>query len=257
MPSSNIPAHLAAKAKKYLENPHFYDDKSTVTAFQAGMERVAKGIKDAKGRGIKPGISSEAGRMVPPPPGYDQFAGKVCSGPGVKRNGFGAAKICGRQATAALQALDPENFTLDAPRYPSPQLTNDALAYMAYGASAGPNPVVAASGPRKGRMVADPGTVGPNSRFVCHFHSQGLYKDALHPEDNGGIVPEAPKVTGGDPVFGLDKLTPGRPFRAVSQDANFVWASDGKVTVMCHRADYVRLLASYDLLPDDSTQPLP
>jgi hypothetical protein len=105
-------------------------------------------------------------------------------------------------------------------------------------------------------MVADPNTVGPNSKFVCPFHSQALYRDALHPEDNNGIVPQAPKLTG-ELVFGLDKLSPGRPFRAVAQDASFAWVTDGRSTVMCHKRDYIALLAEYGLLPDDTTQPLP
>jgi hypothetical protein len=148
------------------------------------------------------------------------------------------------------------HFEADVPKSPSADLTEAALAYMAYGASAGPNPVVAASGPRKGKLIADPGTVGPNSRLVCPFHSQGLYKDALHPEDNNGIVPQAPKLTG-ELVMGLDKLSPGRPFKAVAQDANYAWVTDGRSTVMCHKRDYVALLSEYGLLPDDSTQPLP
>jgi hypothetical protein len=228
------------------------EDMALVTKnFQAQNAKVDDQIKDAKGRGIKTGIKSEAGRMIPPPPSYDQFNGKVCSGPGVKRSGFGQPKICGRQATATLQVA---HFEADIPRSPSAELTNDVLAHFAYGGAA--NPVPAATGPRVGKLVTDPGMAGPNSKFVCAYHAQGLYQSALHPDDNNGIVPKAPKITG-DVVIGLDKLTPGRPFRAVSQDGNFVWVSDGKVTVMCHRADYVALLAEYGLLPDDSTQPLP
>jgi hypothetical protein len=250
--NEKIMAKFGAKAAEYMANPHSKDDHSTVAAFEASNARNAEAIKAVKGRGVKAGISSEAGKMVPAPKGYDPLADKVCQGPGLVKNGFGQARICGRQATAFL---DVAHFEPDVPRSPSNELTEAALAFMAYGGAS--HPVPAATGPRKGKMLPPNGAIGPNSRPVCLFHSQALYRDALHPEDNGGIVPEAPRATGGDPVFGLDKLTPGRPFRCVSSDANYCWVSDGLTTVMCHRADYVRLLAEFGLLPDDSSQPLP
>lgn len=222
------------------------DLANAAEALNVANAKNAEAVKDAKGRGVKPGISSETGRIIPPPPGYDPLADKVCQGPGLVKNGFGQSRICARRATAFLQVA---HFTPDVPDSPSTELIEASLASYAYG---GPNPIPAASGKRKGSMVADPMA---NGRPVCAFHAQSLYRESIHPED-GGTVPEMPKLTG-DVVMGLDALTPGRPFRCVSQDSNFVWVTDGMITVMAHRADYVRLLREYGLLPEDSTVPLP
>jgi hypothetical protein len=235
------------------------EDTALVTKhYEAQSAKLNEQIKDAKGRGVKTGISSEAGKMIPPPPGLDPFHGKKCMGPGKVKGGFGNPRICGRQAVGVLRTFKP-----DLPDNPSIEsqstAANRRLAMEAYGGGYDPS----ASDFYKARMYADavpkggmvPDPLGSSAVFVCQFHGMAGYKDSLHPDD-GGIVPEAPKLTG-DVVFGLDKLTPGRPFRSVGQDANFVWVSDGKVTVMCHKADYVALLAEYGLLPDDTTQPLP
>jgi hypothetical protein len=228
------------------------EDEAKVKAhFQAQQATVEAQIKDAVSKGINPGIKSEPGGIIPPPPNYDPYHGKVCLGPGLKRNGFGNAKVCGRQAVAVLQTA---HFESEAPKAPSPELTNAALAYMAYGASAGPNPVVAASGPIKGKMIADPGTAGPGSKFVCGYHSQGLYRDALHPEDNGGKVPEAPGL--GKPLMGLSHLDPRRQWRSTGSDPNFCSVTDGRVTVLASTREYVAHLAEYGSLPEFG-EPLP
>ena len=101
---------------KMIADTGMFDDRSTVAAFKAGQERLAKQIKNAKEHGVNPGISSEAGRIIPPPPGYDIFAGKVCDGPGLVKARFGQPKICGRKATVALQVV---HFEPDIPRSPS------------------------------------------------------------------------------------------------------------------------------------------
>jgi hypothetical protein len=179
-------------------------------------------------------------------------------GPGLVKGGFGKPKICGRQAVGVLRTFKPE--VPDNPSIESQAAAaNQRLAMNGYGGGYDPS----ASDVYKARMYADPipqggmvpNPLGPDAVFVCYFHGMAGFKDSLLPDD-GGVISQAPKVTG-DLVFGLDKLSPNRPFRAVAQDANFVWVTDGLSTVMCHKRDYVALLSEYGLLPDDSTQPLP
>lgn len=225
------------------------EDLANVTEnFHKQNAKNVEAAKDAKDRGVKLGLKSEAGRMIPPPPGWDLLADRVCSGPGLVKQGFGQPKVCGRQATAFLQVA---HFEPDVPKSPSGELTTEVLAYVAYGASAGPNPVPAATGPRKGKMIADPGVVGPNSKFVCPFHSQALYRNSLHPEDNNGIVPVAPKLTGELVVSPIEDVESFGMHRVVATDPNFTYLASktGRMTVRTW--EYCRYLDSLGLLPED------
>jgi hypothetical protein len=105
-----------------------------------------------------------------------------------------------------------------------------------------------------GKMVADPGTIGPDSKFVCYFHSLSRYANVLHPEDNDGKIPEAPGLD--EPIIGLENLDIRRQWRCVGSDASFAWVTDGRATVMCSRRDYIRFLADNGILPEFG-QPLP
>ena len=214
------------------------------------LAKMAEVIKEAKNRGINPGIKLEQGRMVPPPPGYDVFSGRVCQAPGKVKNGWGAERICGRQATATIQTLDPENFTPDTAGVPSAELTNDVLAYMAYGATAGPNPIPAATGPRKGRMLQPEGTVGPNAKFVCPFHSQVKYRDLLHVDDGGVIPDDRLKV----PELNIGSIADIESFgfhRVIATDPNLTYLANRTATLTVRTPEYCRYLDSLGLLPED------
>jgi hypothetical protein len=230
------------------------EDTAAVTGhFQTQNAKVNEQIKDAVSRGVPTGIKSEPAQMIAPPPGRDPLAGKTCIGPGLKRNGFGVPKVCGRQAVAVLRTAHfegPDGRRIDD------YLDNVkmALSMSAYGGvSDGQRPIVA-TGQRVGSLVPDPDLIGDSERFVCHFHSMSAHREHLHPEDNGGIVPdvtpEAPK-----PLMGLDKLNRVRQWRTVNSDPNFCSITDGITTVLVHTRDWVRFLAENGGLPGPG-QPL-
>lgn len=228
-----------------------WHDHTTEAAFEASRQRVEAGIKDAVSRGIKPGISSEPGKMIPPPPSFDPFHGKVCLGPGLEKGGFGKPRICGRPAVAVVRTFHPED-TKSPTLEDQAAKVNAALATQTYAGAS--DKVYAGGGPRKGHMIPGESQVGKDERTACYFHSLAAHREHLHPDDSGGVIPEA-KSTRQAPVIGLDALNPGRQWRVLASDPNFTAVTDGLVTTLVGTRDYVRYLAANGTLPEDG-QPL-
>lgn len=237
----------------FKKNKTIYDDPTNgerwyqedlANATEASHKANVKNMEVAKEyfvKGQNPGISSESGKMLKPPPGYDFFDGKVCQAVGLVKNGFGQAKICGRQATMILQVAQ---FEPDIPKSPSSELTEDVLSAFAYG---GPNPVPAAEGKKKGHMVTDPMA---NGRPVCAYHSMALTRDILHVAD-GGVIPDTrrkvPEMVITDPWT----LRHERPWRAVGTDQNFTHLFNGIESVTVRTVEYKAYLGSLGVLPED------
>jgi len=174
-------------------------------------------------------------------------------GPGLKKNGFGNPKVCGRQAVSVLRTISPEvpeKISLES----RAAEMHARFAMQAYGGTNARIP--AGGGPMVGHQVPDPlAPPGADEDYRCFYHGVTAHKNDLHPDDNGGFIPPVgPEPE--KPIFGLEHLDSTRPFRAVGQDASYVWVTDGKVTVMAHKRDYIDLLAKYNLLPSETTTQL-
>lgn len=155
-------------------------------------------VKDYVLKGENPRISGErVAHIIPPPKGYDAFEGRVCLGPGLVKNGRGNPRICGRQAVLVLK-----HFVHTAPK---PARVPDLEAAMALDAYGGVGTIVATS-PSMGHIVPDPNMPpGDGDDFRCFYHGMTDHKEDLHPDDNGGIIPDnSPKPE--TPVMGLGNL---------------------------------------------------
>lgn len=226
---------------------------SPETAFRDARALVNEAIKDAVGRGVPHGISGDSvGQMIPPPPSFDPFHGKVCLAPGVRRNGLGNPKICGRQAVAVLRTFAPSvpERLSDEEQIAS---LNAKIAMQAY---AGTNArIYAGGGPSVGSLVPGPNDpFGDDSLYVCAFHVQSAYKSSLHPDDNDGSYPDVTPARE-EPLMGLSHLDPARQFRTVCSDPNVCSVTDGVTTVLVRTKEYIAYLRDNGSLPVNG-QPL-
>lgn len=228
------------------------DEASVKAQFEVQQARVNASIKSAVDRGVKPGIEGEPGHIIPPPPSFDPFHGKVCLAVGVQKNGFGQPKICGRQAIAVLRTFAPDVPEAVSAEARAAEL-NAMLAMQVYGA--GNTRIPVGGGPAVGHMVKDPlGPPGADEHFVCYFHGMAAHKDHVHPDDNQGIVPDVtPKPD--KPLMGLAHLNSARQWRTVQSDPNFCAVTDGITTALVPTRDYIVFLRENGTLPE-SGQPL-
>jgi hypothetical protein len=229
------------------------DRDSATDAVRNANAQVNAGIMDAVSRGVPLGISGDSvGQIIPPPPSFDKFHGRVCLGPGLQKNGFGNPKVCGRQAVAVLRTFAagvPEKLSVDE----QAAKLNAKVAMQAYAGTN--NKIYAGGGPSVGHMILDPaGPLGDDEHYVCYFHGQAAHRNHLHPDDNNGIVPDvnpAPEK----PVIGLGFLDPVRQWRTVCSDPNLCSVTDGITTVLVKTREYISYLQDHGSLPPNG-QPL-
>jgi hypothetical protein len=199
--------------------------KNIAAAQEADLARV-QDAKDIDGKRV--GSKPDEAWLAPIQPRNDPWFGVKCEGAGKAKG------KCGRQAqmfrasgTLGRGADEPEPLSIR-----EQELRLRRRAERVYDGDVSPEYMMSAA--YKGAHPVGPAELVSERRKVpvCLYHSNVAQFDTPHPDDRpegwAAPVAEAPKPA----TYTLDDLNMAAGVTAASRDSNFLWLTDGEITVM-------------------------